>query len=493
MAFVPLFAAFEEPFARERADAPPPGGGGAARLGFWFGFGFFLPLLYWLPLLPAENVTVPGLMYPALLLGVAYLSLYTAAAGWLLGFLRGPGRVPLVLAAPSAWVLLEVVRASGPLGFPWGSIGYSQWSMLPLIQMASLGGFWLVSFWVVLVNAVGFEAIRGGRTFRQRAGAGGALVALFLVPLLWGQSELDRLAAAAAAPGGAPTRPVVLIQPNTGNDKWDVSERASVIGGLQVATLRAARVAPADALVIWPETATPTLLMYDRTYLEQVQNLVVNIDRPLLTGFPDRNEYRGGPLEYYNAAGLFTPGRGMVQEYRKVRLVPFAEYMPLPGLNKVNFGQGNFTPGDTLKVFDQAGPPFGVLICIEACFPDLSRAFVRRGARFLVNVTNDQWFGPSAAPWQHLTMAVFRCVENRVGMARAANTGISCLIDPSGTIHDATPLFQPATLQGEVRLGTETTLYTRVGDWILGVATLVVLVGLGVGLVRRPARPTRRG
>ena len=171
VAFVPLCAAFEEPWARARPDDPAPRGGAAARLGFWFGFGFFLPLLYWLPLLPAENVTVPGLMYPALLLGVAYLSLYTAGAGWLLAFLRRRGGVPLVLAAPSAWVLLEVVRASGPLGFPWGSIGYSQWSLLPLLQMASLGGLWLVSFWVVLVNAVGFEAIRSGRTARRRVGA----------------------------------------------------------------------------------------------------------------------------------------------------------------------------------------------------------------------------------------------------------------------------------------------------------------------------------
>ena len=438
-------------------------------------------------------MTVPGLMYPALLLGAAYLSLYSAAAGWLLGFLRTRGRVPLVLAAPAAWVLLEVVRASGPLGFPWGSIGYSQWAMLPLIQMASLGGLWLVSFWVVLVNAVGFEAIRSGRSVPRRALAGGALIALFVVPLVWGQGELDRLGIAASAPGGAPTRPVVLIQPNTGNDKWDVAARAEVIGGLETATMRASRTAPADALFIWPETATPTLLMYDRTYYEQIERLVTNIGRPLLTGFPDRNVYRGGPLEYYNAAGLFTPGQGMVQEYRKVRLVPFAEYMPVPGLNKVNFGQGNFTPGDTLKVFDAAGPPFGVLICIEACFPDLARSFVRRGARFLVNVTNDQWFGPSAAPWQHLTMAVFRCVENRVGMARAANTGISCLIDPTGLIHDATPLFQAATLQADVRLGTETTLYTRWGDWILGFSLLVALVGLGRGLFLRPADPARRG
>jgi apolipoprotein N-acyltransferase len=460
--------------------------GQAFRLGYFFGVAFFLILLHWIPRLPPENVTVPFLMYPALLIMVAYLSLYPAF--WAMGVVVLCRRTcPYLLAAvaPSLWIVLEWIRNLGIVGFPWGALGYSQWASRPLVQFASFGGFWSVSFWIVLVNVTAFLVLR--YRGRPRLAAAGATLLLFILPWLYGRSVLQ---AFDAAPSEG--QPVVLIQQNTGNDKWNPNQRSEVIQNLVNMTLEAAPQSPENAIVIWPETATPTLLLQDGGNFALVQGVAAQVRRPILTGFPDRRLFRdvdGKDIEarYYNAAGLLIPGRGVVETYAKIKLVPFSEWMPVPGLNRVNFGQSNFTPGDSLLVFQGlkqwpkgSGHRFGVLICYESIFPGMSRALIRSGADFLVNVTNDQWFGRSPAPYQHLTMCVFRAIENRVGIARAANTGVTCLIDPTGRIQQATELFQPAVVQGNVQLVKGQTFYTRYGDWILGVAALAIAVGVGL-------------
>lgn len=456
-----------------------PSFGNAFRLGWLFGFVFFLVLLQWIPRLPPENVTVPMLLYPALVLAAAYLALYIGAWAGGVSILARGRPLPLVLIAPGLWILLEILRCSGVLGFPWGVIGGSQWGFLSWIQMASLGGIHLLSFVIVAINAALVAAWldRGPRRLAWIVVAS----VLILVPYLYGKGERIRWDAA------MPLRPsvsVALIQPNTGYDKWDAARRTEIITGLVQASLEAARVTNDSTLLIWPETATPTLLRADEPNMALVRSVGEMTGRALFTGFPDREmdwpaETRGAPrLRYYNSAGLFVPGLGLVEWTPKLRLVPFAEWLPIPGLNKVNFGQSNFTPAESLHIFRGWREPFGALICIESIFPAQSRALVTDGARFLVNVTNDQWFGNSGAPWQHLTLAIFRSVETRTGLARAANTGVSCIIDPVGRIRLATPLFEPALVVGEVVLGPEIpTFYVRHGDWILGVGLFMALVG----------------
>lgn len=460
--------------------------GRAFRLGYVQGLVFFLVLLHWIPRLPPENVTVPFLMYPALGLMAAYLGLYPAVWAAATVALCRRGRWPLALAAPPVWTLLEALRSFGFTGFPWGSLGYSQWASLPLIQFASFSGLWSVSLWVVLVNVAVVGVARGAGRRKLLAAAG--LLLLFALPWLHGRAVLAR----AARPG--PEQPVLLIQPNTGNDKWDPARRVEVITGLSQMTLEAAAGAPREALIIWPETATPTLLLLDPANYALVRNTVDAAGRPVLTGYPDRKLFRRGEgtdkdieARYYNAAGLLLPSRGMVESCAKTRLVPFSEWMPIPGLNRVNFGQSNFTPGDSLHVFRGFDRRFGVLVCFESIFPDLSRNLVRKGAEFLVNITNDQWFGRSAAPYQHLTMAVFRAIENNVGIARAANTGVTCLIEPTGAIRRGTRLFERATVAGAVRLAGRPTFYTRHGDWILILCGLAVAAGSLAAWRRRGA------
>lgn len=446
-------------------------------------------LLRWIPRLPPENVTVPFLMYPAWILAAAYLALYPGLWAAAVRGVSGGRAVPFLLAAPGLWVLTESLRGSGPIGFAWGSLGYSQWAWLPYIQIAAAGGIWLVSFLVFLPGLFVGMALAGRRG--ARAGLFGLAVLAVLLPWAWGRGELKRWT---TAPPPA-RQPVLLVQPNTGNDKWEPAQRSAVISGLVDLTLDTAPATPESTLIVWPETATPTLLRHDPGFLATVMQVPAVMNRPLLTGYPDREilwpEGKRSKTEvrYFNAAGLFRPGDGLVESSAKERLVPFAEYMPIPGLNRVNFGQGNFTPAESLTVYRKGPVPFGVLICFESIFPGPSREMVARGARLLVNITNDQWFGRSAAPWQHVTMAVFRAVENRVGMARAANTGVSCLIEPTGEIRQATALFVRTTVTGQAALGAPgRSFYNRHGDWVLRLAGLLTLGGAFAARLGRPPR-----
>jgi apolipoprotein N-acyltransferase len=175
----------------------------------------------------------------------------------------------------------------------------------------------------------------------------------------------------------------------------------------------------------------------------------------------------------------------MVARYDKRKLVPFSEYMPVPILNRVDFGQASFTKGTGPGLFDQLERPFGVLICFESIFPGPSRELVAEGARYLVNITNDQWFGDSPAPYQHFAMNGLRCIENRVGMARAANTGISASIDPYGFVREATPTFVEERTVVPVELGSGPTFYTRHGNWILVAGVLLPLLGFVPGIRER--------
>jgi apolipoprotein N-acyltransferase len=152
----------------------------------------------------------------------------------------------------------------------------------------------------------------------------------------------------------------------------------------------------------------------------------------------------------------------------------------LPFVNKLVVGIGDFSPGTATTPLSIGKAEIGVLICFEGIFPELSRGYLRAGSRLLVNITNDAWYGRSSAPYQHLSMTVLRAVENRVPLLRAANTGISCIIDAKGQISGRTPLFQEAFVTGQVRLGTESTFYNRFGDvfaeFCLAVSALFTLL-----------------
>jgi len=233
-------------------------------------------------------------------------------------------------------------------------------------------------------------------------------------------------------------------------------------------------------MIVWPETAVPLYVTHSSTYLDTIAALAAEAGAHILTGFPDYQRGENG-ITYYNSAMLVSPDRGPVREYRKIHLVPFGEMIPyedrISFLKNINFGEGDFSPGRFYEVFQVGSRKFSVAICFEAIYPSLVRKFVARGAGFIVNITNDEWFGASAGPYQHAEMAVMRSVECRVGLARCANTGLSMLVDPYGRVTRRTELFTRDTLVGDVAEGSGRTPYRRAGH-LVDLGLLVVPLAL---------------
>ncbi len=443
--------------------------------------GFVAGLVFWLATIPwivPTMVRYGGLPWPLagliLLALVGYLALYWA------GFCALLSRSPLssgalyVVVTASLWVALEFLRTYLLSGFPWNLLGYSQHRNLPLIQGAAMTGVYGVSFVVMAVNAALAQALLNWKNWPGLLAPLGTAGLLFAAALGYGWIEPLR-------EDRKPPIPVALVQGNIDQGvKWDLAWQDRTLGVYRDLTLEAARERP--HLVVWPETAVPFFLREDprRTEVEAVAR---EVGAYLLVGTLDRSE--GQPR---NSASLIGPDGRMLGGYDKRHLVPFGEYVPLrrllPFVNVLAGGAiGEFARGREATVFSTPMGRFGVVICYEAIFPAEVREFFLRGADFLVNITNDAWFGRSAAPAQHLAMAAFRAVENRAYLIRAANTGISAVVAPDGRIVWASGLFTPGVFSTSIAPRTGVTLYTRYGDlfaWgTVGVAFAVVLASLG--------------
>jgi apolipoprotein N-acyltransferase len=470
-AFVPLLIALD---ARVRS-------GGSARslfrLGYLFGFAFFLIGTHWIARLSNVAITVPWLKYPAWLAAGAYLALFggllTLAAGWL------ARRVSLALVFPAALITVEELRASGELGFPWFQPGYTQHAYAQVLQLASVGSVTLVTLWIAVLNVLIWRAARG----TQRIAAATGAVLTLLLPWVWGQRVLD------AAPHDLGPR-VALVQGNVpGEIKWSGNHQAEILKTFIDLSQTAANAKP--AFYIWPETATGSYLRKQPEQAIAVAEFAHASGAAVFMGYADYDFAPGGKPRLYNAAGVFEPDGSSSKRYAKRHLVPFGERMPFqalfPALGKLELGQAEWTPGSGVVLFDAPGGPLAFLICFESIFPNLSRESVRAGARCLVNVTNDEWFGNSAAIGQHAAMAAFRAVENHVPLARCANTGITEVIDANGRVTARLPTFRADVLVASLSRPGFTTLYTRFGDWPGLLAALALGAFGAVALTRRAA------
>jgi apolipoprotein N-acyltransferase len=245
-------------------------------------------------------------------------------------------------------------------------------------------------------------------------------------------------------------------------------------------------------LIIWPETAIPFFFQDAEEYQPFILDISKKTNAFLLFGTPSYKIERGRVV-HYNSAYLVSPSGELVGKYDKIHLVPFGEYIPMQDLlffiGSLGEGIGDFKPGKTIFNFSLPQGKFGVLICFEIIFPDLCRRFVKRGANFLVTITNDAWFGRTSAPYQHFSMATFRAVENRVFVARAANTGITGFIDPTGKILKEGRIFTQEAMIGTIRLSDLKTFYTLYGDifaWVCSALSILLLVN---ALVKKPHNP----
>jgi apolipoprotein N-acyltransferase len=264
---------------------------------------------------------------------------------------------------------------------------------------------------------------------------------------------------------GVPSRTISVIQANISQDrKWDKAFVDETIDKYSRLSLEAM---PCD-LVVWPETALPFYYGMDPVPSNRVDAMVRKAGTFFLIGIPAARPSDHGFL-YYNRACMLNPLALPKGYYDKHHLVPFGEYVPFKRLlwfaEKLTAGAGDFSKGETGPVPLKFGTgTTGVLICFEIIFPDIARAFVRNGADILTTMTNDAWFGRTQAALQHFSMAVFRAVENRRSVVRAANTGISGFIDPSGTILEKTDIFTACALTRQVPVMSGQTFYTRHGD-----------------------------
>jgi apolipoprotein N-acyltransferase len=481
IAFVPLLAALEG-----RAAEPRPLSS-AFRAGYAFGFVFFLVSLHWIARLSNVAITVPWLKYPAWIVAAAYLGLFPALATWLSVALTRRSGLSLAATFVPAWLLVEELRGSGELGFPWFQAGYTQHAYPPLIQMASLGSVTLVTAWVLLVNVLLWRAWAPhrapGAPRPSRALAIAGLLLTVVLPWLWGLRVL------AAAPQPKEPRPVIaLVQGNIpGEIKWAGQHQREILTRFLDLSHDALTRSPRPALVVWPETATGSYLRRQLDQTLEVARFAVQERVPVFAGFPDYRIDSLGVTRYYNAAGIFHPSGMPGAIYAKRHLVPVGERMPFqrwfPQLGRLELGQAEWTPGHGTVLFSGPGGRFAPLICFESIFPDLARQDVRRGARWLVNITNDEWFGNSAAIHQHAAMAVFRAVENHVPLARCANTGLTLMVDAYGRVTRRLPILVPEVLtvelpppavQGPDQSGPLPTLFTQVGDWPGWLALFVV-------------------
>ncbi len=446
--------------------------GGVAGLAFW---------LTTVPWLAGTIVRYGGLSWGVanlILLGLAaYLALYWAAFAASLARLPRCSGVLYVLLAASLWVALEWLRGVLFTGFPWNLLGYSQYQNHLLSQIAAVTGVYGVSFVVMAVNAALAGALVRGPSWRARLAPLGLAGLILLAALGYGElrspaeAEISRVA-------------VAVIQGNIDQGvKWDPTWQDKTVGIYSDLTRRAAQGQP--KVIVWPETAVP-FLFADDPRRAAVEGLARDAGAFLLVGAPDR---RAG--EVRNSAFLIGPGGQLLGRYDKRHLVPFGEYVPLkPLLSFVNVlaggAIGEFAPGREATVFATPIARFAVVICYEVIFPAEVREFFRAGADVLVNLTDDAWFGRSAAPAQHLAMAVFRAIEIWAYLLRAANTGISAIVAPDGRILQATGLFTPAIVVGGIQPRGEGNLYTRYGDvfaWgTMGIALAAVLAPLAIDL-----------
>ena len=523
-------------------------GGDAFRTGYVAGLAHYLTSLYWLLHIPF----LPGAVTGWLALS-AYLALYPAIWVWLTwrwvpsavvstmapqafytasmvgatasprtltrprssryGFIveaapRFPGLDPVMnltwgqrffwsVSAAALWVALEMVRGWLLGGFPWNNLGASLHEVLPLAQLASLTGVTGLSFLMVWFSLALTGAVLAIARSPTRRLAWVAELALPLTVLggvmFWGAREMVR---------PWPTRGelrVVLVQPSIPQTLiWDPAENTNRFQKLVELSELALSTQP--DLLIWPESAVPNLLRYHRGNYQAITNLIGRHQAWMILGADDAEPRAGDPEtgDYYNSSFLLSPDGRFQGAYRKQHLVPFGEFIPLarwlPFLKRLAPIGDGFEAGDGPALFRLGKPEVttSVLICFEDVFAPLARKAAAEGPDFLLNLTNNGWFGESAAQWQHAANSTFRAIENRIPLVRCANNGLTCWVDPFGRKREifqdeSRNIYAPGFKSARIPLpaaeqSNPRTFYQAFGDWFgwgcAGVAGLLAILSL---------------
>ena len=466
---------------------------GRTRRAFWLGLmagaAYFAGTLYWL----VETMTTfGGLATPLAVFAagvlVAYLSLFPAAFAVVFVRLhRALGRTWALMLAPSVWVATELGRQYIWDGFPWELLGYSQVTVLPVAQLASVTGVYGLSWLLAFSSCAAALAIEGRGRARWIAPA--AAAALVAIAAAWGAWRVSR---AALLAGGEPVRVAVLQGNIAQEDKWDPAFRDTITDRHLAMTRRA--IARGATFILWPESSTPFYFEEDPVRGGAIRRLARESGATLLIGSdqvePLRAEGGGPPAEqYYNAAFLVKPDGSTGAIYRKMHLVPFGEYVPF---SRILFFVGpiveavaDFSPGEVPVLLPVGRHVASTAICYEVIYGSLIRRFVSDGSELLTTITNDAWYGRSSAAYQHWDQAAMRAIENGRYLARAANTGISGFVDPYGRELAKSDLFEQALLVEDLRFIQARTVYTRIGDLVAWLSLALTAAALLASLTRR--------
>lgn len=445
--------------------------GKAFRSGYLFAFFYHLFSLYWI-----GWVTVPGMVA-----AVAIISLYIAYIFALFAGLYRRRPAAALILFPVLWIGMEYFRSLLEIAFPWSNLSYTQWNYVSFIQICEFVGDLGISLIIVIVNILIWKIWRG-RGLRRRLVLASVAIALIAGPTIYGSFALSHV----QPESGRPIK-VALLQGNVALDiKWDPDQK---MANFKLYDSLAASAVPAD-LLVWPETAAPVYLLQEYHFSGFVSRIAQKVGCPMLVGMLDL--VRGGDTtyEYFNAAVQFDADGSHRRPYHKNKLVPFAETVPyaryLPLLANLPVGWSDFTHGRELRVYPNKFGNYGTLICYESIFPELVNQYLRDGADFLVNITNDTWYGYSSGPYQHAVMPIFRAIENRVYIARVANSGFSYFVDRWGRVHDRSRLYERTVLKGTVYPAEKRTLFNRTGPvlgqsglLLIGIVT-VILLGLWI-------------
>jgi len=461
-------------------------------VGWWFGLGFFTAGLYWIAVALTVDIAQFWWLLPFAVLGVpAFFGLFTGAA--LVGYaaVRAPGLArPLLLA--SLWTAAEFTRGHILTGFPWNLIGYSWTEIGPVLQAAAVVGAYGLS-WLTVAAAALPGVLAAPRDGGWQAGRGGRVALSVGVALLAAVALAGALRLSAAPPPGSATADVPgvrlrLVQPNVEQSlKWRDSERAAIFRNLL--SLSTAPAAQPPTAIIWPEAATPFLFEQSRE-ARAAAAAIVPPDGLLITGTPRATPRPDGGHDFWNGLIALDHADVVRGTYDKFHLVPFGEYVPLRGILPIEMiapgGGGGFSSGPGPRTLHLPFvPPVSPLICYEVIFPGAVLDPADRPA-WLLNLTNDAWYGETSGPYQHFAIARVRAVEQGLPLARAANTGISGVVDPYGRVIARLGLGRQGVVDAPLpRALSEAPPYPRFGGPILAV---MLLLGLAAGLVSGRAR-----
>ena len=452
--------------------------------GYLWGLIFHLGLLYYI-----AWVTVPGMLATVLI-----LALIPGTAALIFVKLLSKIRPMALLFIPSYFLTWNWLLTKSDLNYPWTDFGYALSYFQTLIQAADIAGVYLISLFIIAVSLLVYASISGQFNLDSRKRNGLRYIAVLIVAifLVYGHLRLSQLNRNARDNKGLT---IGLIQGNISKDvKWSPEFLQFSFERYFELSRKAAR--EGAEFLIWPETALPTYLAQEPQNLARVEALVDSLNIPLLTGVVYYETVGKSEYVYYNTALLFEPGRHDYQKYFKIHLVPMSEKIPFSErykiLRDIHLGQADFSSGTEQTIFELDGIKFGTLICFESAFPGYAADFIRKGADFLVVITNDMWFGRTSLFEQHAMMAVFRAIESRVPIVRAANTGISLSVDKKGSLLAKSGTFVIDDIVTTIYPESPRTIYDRVGDiiplcsLIIAIFSLVVAFWRGREYVKEP-------